>query len=181
LIVRPDATFAILIDTVLEKEGNLFYDLSPGFPRGASATGLDKKPAEITGIGFETFDVDFRLAFSKILIADDEEAVKRFNEESFLPRKKAQEEAIPEADLNDLAFAAARAATPVPTPAPEEAKKKREKIGFAAALAKAGVQIGSSLKVLIGDVSPVIIAASATGLVFLLLVCCRITPKAKTD
>jgi hypothetical protein len=169
LIIRPDATFSILIDNELEKEGNLFYDLAPGLPRGAAQTGLDKKPAEFTGIGFEVFDVDFNLAYSKILIADDEAAVKKFNEESFVPRRKAQLEAPSEADLNELELAQQKR---TPGPTPNAGKKTRQKIGFLPTLAKSGAQLSRSFQALIKDVPPLAAVAAAAVFLTLLLCCC---------
>jgi hypothetical protein len=173
LIIRPDATFSILIDTEQKKEGNLFYDLSPGFSRGAAQSGLDKKPAEFTAIGFEVFDVDHLLAYSKILIADNEEAVKKFNEESFLPRKNYQDEQPEEAERNEQELNNRRRRAP--------AAKKAEKIGFGPALQKTGRQIGKSLKKVIGDVSPVMAGAAAVVLIVLIRLCCCGGRKKKTQ
>lgn len=43
-----------------------------------------------TGIGFEMWHVNREIAFKNILIADDEAAVIKWNNENFLPRKKWQ-------------------------------------------------------------------------------------------
>lgn len=49
-----------------------------------------------TGVGFEIWHVNRELAFKNILIANDENAVKQWNEENFIPRKKWQLESLQE-------------------------------------------------------------------------------------
>lgn len=59
-----------------------------------------------TGIGFEMWHVNREIAFQNILIANDEDAVIKWNNENFLPRKKWQLESFQSYDhenenLND--------------------------------------------------------------------------------
>jgi calnexin len=119
LVIRPNATFSIWVDNEEKRNGSLFFDFVPPLlepreiadPEDRRPEGFEGewKPKKIrnpyyfmdlqpsnfppfTGVGFEIWAVNRELAFSNVLIAHDEEEVRRWNEVDFLARNRLEEE-----------------------------------------------------------------------------------------
>jgi hypothetical protein len=123
LVIRPNASFSIWVDNVEKKNGSLFFDFTPPLlePREIDDSTdvrpknfagkwkprkirnpnyfMDLQPSNFppfTGVGFELWATNRDIAFSNLLIAHNEEALRRWNAGDFLARQRAQRESPPE-------------------------------------------------------------------------------------